>query len=400
MGYGNRSVNLPLHRSVWYLALLSALLFAPATRSNAQELVGEGVWRRPIMSGDRLNISVEESPDISRVYPVTSDGTVDFSLLGRVQVAELTLPEAEERIEKMLEDTYFKKATVKIAVAEFVEGNVLVQGEVAKPGELPMTQDTVLTLMEAIARCGGLTTRAGADQVRILRWKPSEGLQRQIIVVDVRNMFNKLDFSKDMFLRPRDMVIVPGLGESDSAGEFLALGDVAAPGFHPVHEGLDVIRAVTAIGGLSRNAKLDAARLLRPDGKGNYTVIPLDLYRLFGNADVTVNRKVLKGDILFVPSADQASAGRIYLLGAVERKGAYPLPIERDATLAKVILSAGGISNFGDGTKVKILRTAPDGSKQSLTVNVDKILKTGAFEDDMQLRNDDVIIVPERILLL
>lgn len=355
-------------------------------------------WRRPILAGDRVAVQVAESPDLDRIYPVASDGTIDFGLIGRVAVAELTLPQAEEKLEKQLEATYFKNATVSIHVDEYVEGNVLVLGEVEKPGELTMNQDTVMTLVEAIAKCGGMTPRAAGDQVRILRWKPGEGVQRQSIVVDVRSMMATLDFSNDQFLRPRDMVVVPGLGDSEG-GEFLALGEVGLPGFHPITESMDVIRAVSVAGGFRREAKLDAARLLRPDDKGNYSVVPLDLLRLFGNADISVNRKILKGDILFVPSAEQSSAGRVYLLGAIERRGAYPLPIERDATLARVILAAGGFSKFSDGSHVKLQRTAPDGSRQTLVVNVEKILQTGAFDDDVQLRNEDVVIIPDKMFL-
>ena len=54
---------------------------------------------RRILAGDRLNISVEEQADLSRVYAVAGDGTIDFAFAGRVLVAEMTEDEAAAKPE-------------------------------------------------------------------------------------------------------------------------------------------------------------------------------------------------------------------------------------------------------------------------------------------------------------
>jgi hypothetical protein len=48
---------------------------------------------------------------------------------------------------------------------------------------------------------------------------------------------------------------------------------------------------------------------------------------------------------------------------------------------------------------VKVLRTAPDGTKQTLIVDPGSILKSGDFDRDVPLRDGDVVIVPERTIL-
>ena len=125
---------------------------------------------RRILAGDRLNISVREQPDMSRVYAVAGDGSIDFAFAGRVVIAELTADEASRRLETVLEDRYFKEANVSISIANFVEGDVLVSGAVQNSGSLPFRGDSILTLMEAISRSGGLAENAAGDRVRILRW--------------------------------------------------------------------------------------------------------------------------------------------------------------------------------------------------------------------------------------
>lgn len=352
-----------------------------------------------IVPGDQLRITVDEQADLNRTYPVTGDGTIDLGLLGRVVVAGLTTEEAAAQIKSHLESKYFKKATVSVDVAEFVEGGVLVMGAVVSPQTLPMTSDAVLTLIEAISRCGGLVPEANGSQVKILRWKPGAGMEREILTVDVSSMLESVDFSKDQYLRPRDIVFVPRLGEAEKGSrEFLAIGEVAHPGYHPYSEGLDVLRAVMRVGGIHKTAQWQSARILRPDGAGGYNIIPVNLARLFGEADMSVNIPMKPGDIFFVPSMELASRGEAYILGEVNRPGAIALPLDQDVTLAKVILSIGGFTKFANESKVRVLRRAPDGSKQTLVVDVGAILRSGAFENDVPLRDGDVVIVSEKIL--
>ncbi len=352
-----------------------------------------------IMTGDRLRITVDEQPDLNKIYAVAGDGTIDFPLIGRIRIGEQSTDDAGDMIERVLEKTYFRKATVTVDVADFVEGNILVMGAVGHPGQIPFKGDQFLTLLEAVSMSGGLAANAAGTEVRILRWTAGGGMERKILTVDVQSMLDSLDLSEDQFLRPRDIVLVPSLGRGGEGDrEFLALGEVSRPGFHPYTEGMDLIRAITLVGGVSRGAQMDGVRLLRNDGMGNYTPIAIDLTRLLGAADMSMNVLIKAGDILFVPSASQATRGQVVLLGAVEKVGSISLPLNREVTLARTILANGGFGPYANDSKVKILRTAPDGSKQTMVVNVGRILKTGLFEEDVPLRDGDVVIVPERIL--
>ena len=370
-----------------------------ALSANAQDVtVSKRGFEHRIMPGDRLRVSVLEDSTLSKTYAVAGDGTIDLDYIGRIGVGDMTGAAAAEKVERLLEESYFKTATVNIEVSDFVEGAVQVMGEVVAPRSIPLKSDEMMTLTEAITQCGGLTKSAAGNEVRILRLHPGGGMERQVLKVDVKSMFGDMNFSNDQYLRPRDIVVVPSLGAGENNSEYLVLGDVVNPGFHPYTEGMDVIRAVTEAGGASRLAKWDAARLLRRDKSGNYTVIPVDLSRLFGAADMSMNVKMRPGDILFVPSEEQASRGQIYLLGQVMKPGAVALPLDQDITVAKTILDAGGFAKFANTSKVKILRSAPDGSKQTLIVDVGNILETGSFDQDIPLVNGDVVIVPERIL--
>ena len=111
-----------------------------------------------------------------------------------------------------------------------------------------------------------------------------------------------------------------------------------------------------------------------------------------------MNMPILAGDVLFVPTTDQSSGGRVYLLGQVNNPGMLSIPLDRETTLARTLLTAGGFTKFANTSKIRVLRTGPDGGKQAMEVDVARILKNGEFESDVPLRNEDVIIVPERLL--
>ena len=358
---------------------------------------GEEALVRRIVGGDLLNITVDESADLDGLYPVAGDGHIYFKYAGRIRLEDLTLDEAHAFLTKHLETRFFKKATVAIEVSEYVSGSLLILGAVHDPGSIPYKGNEIITLLEAITMVGGLTPKAASDQIKIFRWRPGGSMSREVINVDLKRILTEFDFSRDQYLRPRDIIVVPEKGQDDGAAEFLALGEFGTPGFHATVENMNMIRAISTAGGVTREAQLDSGRILRPDGSGNYSAIPVDLGRLLGSADMSMNMPIFPGDILFLPSAKLTAAGRIYFLGEIEQPGMYPLSNTGDSTLARTILQRGGLTKFSNGSAVRIQRKAPDGTMQTLVVDVDKILKGGQFDEDVPLQNEDVIIIPQRI---
>lgn len=357
------------------------------------------VSARRIMAGDRLNISVKEQSDLNRVYAVAGDGSVDFAFAGRVVIGELTADEAARKLEEVLESRYFREAHVEISIANFVEGDVYVTGAVRNPKSLPFRGDSIMTLVEAITQCGGLAENAAGDRVRILRWRPGGSMEKQSIDVNVQYMMDTLDFANDQYLRPRDYIIVPSRGGgSDERNEFLAMGEVRQPGYHPYTADMDIIKAVTMVGGLGEFADWSAARIMRKQPNGEYTILPVDLNRLFSAADMECNLPMKKGDIFIVPSVRNVVSAQIYLLGEVQKPGAVSFMPGPTATAARIILAHGGLTEFADG-RVRLQRLAPDGSKKTLVLDIRKILKKGDFEDDVALQDGDVLVAPEAGIL-
>jgi len=115
----------------------------------------------------------------------------------------------------------------------------------------------------------------------------------------------------------------------------------------------------------------------------------------FQKADVSVTIETSPPAGAVAP-ATESEGGVIYVLGAVNRPGPLALPPNQVFTLAKTIISAGGFTQFGNGTKVRLIRYNQAGHKFETRVNVTQILKNGEFEKDIPVQNGDWVIVSEK----
>ncbi|HYF37750.1 MAG TPA: polysaccharide biosynthesis/export family protein [Prosthecobacter sp.] len=92
---------------------------------------------------------------------------------------------------------------------------------------------------------------------------------------------------------------------------------------------------------------------------------------------------------------DRVDLSFFTIYGQVLRQGKYELPTDEDVTISQAILRAGGFAQFAHPQKVKLVRKTPQGNK-TVMVDLDQIMSRGNLEYDIYLRNNDVIIVPEK----
>lgn len=102
------------------------------------------------------------------------------------------------------------------------------------------------------------------------------------------------------------------------------------------------------------------------------------------NASVMIERK---------QGADIENGPLIYLSGEFHTPGQWHIPTGITPTLVNVILSAGGVTDKADLTRVRVMRIAANKSVVE-EVNVDKILQGGGLTSDITLGEGDVITIP------
>jgi polysaccharide export outer membrane protein len=155
---------------------------------------------------DTLQINVFQEPDLSVKTRVTQLGTINYPLLGSVQVAGLTLPEAQKTITDLLGKDYLVHPQVNVLIERSSSRRVVVLGQVKSPGTYEILADETMTVLQAIARAGGFTDIAASDRVAIIHL---ENGKEQKIQVNVSAIIKSGDRSKDMELKPGDVVSVP-----------------------------------------------------------------------------------------------------------------------------------------------------------------------------------------------
>jgi len=116
---------------------------------------------------DTFEIRVYGESELSGMYRVAADGTIDFPLAGRIQVAGLRIGDIQERLAARLKEGYLKNPQVTALMKEWNSRRVSVLGQVQKPG--PVAYHPHMTIVDAIALAGGFTGIAAKNAVSVRR---------------------------------------------------------------------------------------------------------------------------------------------------------------------------------------------------------------------------------------
>jgi polysaccharide export outer membrane protein len=118
-----------------------------------------------INSGDLVDVRVFGQPDVSSKGIVRPDVTMTLPLLGQVPVAGQRPEDAATRFEELLTKFVIKPEVT--VVIEQSRMSVAVLGEVKAAGVVEL--DAPATVLEALAKAGGMTDFASEDGIYVLR---------------------------------------------------------------------------------------------------------------------------------------------------------------------------------------------------------------------------------------
>jgi polysaccharide export outer membrane protein len=191
----------------------------------------------------------------------------------------------------------------------------------------------------------------------------------------------KKRLSDGYFKNPQLSVAV----EQYRSQQIFIVGEVRQPGTYPLTGDMTLIEAFARAGSATSEAAGHAV-IVRATGKRAQPTIP---GQQPGGEIVQINLKDLEtgspsgnvtlrdGDTIFVPRAES-----LYVFGQVKSPGAYP--IRSETTVMQALSLAGGISDRGSTSRIRIVRLI-DGRKTEIKAKLNDLVRAG-----------DTIIVVER----
>lgn len=157
----------PSRIGLWILPLMAAACGhnAPYTWVQSMPRDQAPVNVTTINAGDLVDVRVFGQPDVSSKGVVRPDGTLTLPLLGQVPVAGERPEDAAQLLEQKLAKFVIKPEVT--VVIEQSRVNVAVLGEVKAAGVVEL--DSPATVLDALAKAGGMTEFADDDSIYVLR---------------------------------------------------------------------------------------------------------------------------------------------------------------------------------------------------------------------------------------
>jgi len=317
------------------------------TLSTYEGVVDQDSYR--VGPGDKLMLQIwspayEESPTV-----VTGEGRVAVPFTGAVQVAGLSLGEAEAAIVEAFEGA-LRRGRISVSLLEPRRFRVHVTGEVRVPGTyaLPATA----RVADAVELAGGAKTAfsmQSGDTISV----PTAALRQiemrdardgNVTSVDLLRFYQGGDISGNPYLQDGAVVYVPPKSAAYEVGVF---GEVRSPGLYEYAAGDDIKILLSLAGGLT--ALADSQLITMQSGDKLQSI------------DLSSSSKpVNAGDRIYVGGKPKSiTLGSVTLSGQVGMPGGYTI-IPGTTTVSEILDKAGGLLPDAALQSARLIRRSDD----------------------------------------
>jgi polysaccharide export outer membrane protein len=153
--------------------------------------------------GDAFVVSVYGEEELSGNHQVAPDGTIDFPLLGAVQVNGLEPPAVARELQRLLrEREMLRDPHVSVYVEQYASKRISVVGAVADPGTFPL--EPGMTVVQAISMAGGFSSLADRDGTVVTRRLNGELVRYRVPAAKVSR-----GQAQDIEVAAGDIIFVP-----------------------------------------------------------------------------------------------------------------------------------------------------------------------------------------------
>jgi len=192
--------NRAARRLILFAVMTAGVACATAPRTNVQaDKYGPPEDR--IGSEDTFDVRVYGEPELTGVFRVATDGTIDYPLVGRIQVSGLRTGEIQQLLVSKLKYPILKDPQVVVTIKDRNSQKVSVFGQVARPGQVAYYPK--MTIVDAIASAGGFTGIAAKNSVHLRREVDGKIEMHVYPVADITE-----GRSQNVMMLPGDVLVV------------------------------------------------------------------------------------------------------------------------------------------------------------------------------------------------
>ena len=302
---------------------------------------------------------------------MSPDGYVVIEDFGPVQVAGLTVEQANKRLRSQMGERY-SNSQIRLSVGQTRTISVNVMGEVQNPGTY--TLSAFATVFHALYMAGGPTEIGTLRSIKVYR------NNRLLSTVDVYDYILNGKLSGNVRLQDDDVIAV---GTYDCLVN--VTGKVKRPMFYEMKRNESMKTLIDYTGGFTGDAYRKSVRVVRKEGT-QYSVFTV------GEFDMASFR-LADEDSVSVDSILPRYSNMVEVKGAVFRPGMFQLGGQ--VTSVKSLLAAAEGVTEDAFTKHGVMhRMKNDRTLEALSVDIEGILNGTVA--DIPLRNEDVLYVPSR----
>lgn len=320
--------------------------------------------------GDVVSIDIYGASQESITETITPDGYVTVEGFGPIQLAGLTVQQAQARLRSQLGSRY-QSSQIRMGVGQTRTITINIAGEVKMPGTYTMS--AFATVFNALYMAGGVNDLGTLRNIKVYR------NNRLISTVDIYDYIINGKATGNVRLTDNDMIIV------DAYDCLVSIdGRVKRPMYYEMKQGESMKSLLKYAGGFAGDAYRNSVRVIRRSGAlySVHTVNEFDMGS-FHMAD---------GDSVTVDSIVKRFSNMAEVKGAVFRPGPYQ--IGGELTTVRSLIEQAGLTEDAFTAHAVMHRMKEDRTLEVLSVDIGSIMDGSV--PDVVLRNEDVLYVPSR----
>lgn len=343
---------------------------------------GGGAGTVPIKPGWRVSDALASAGGLSGARPELTNATL--SRASSSMPISLNLP-AILRDSNSRENLLLENGDTIRLVPRTIQINIA--GKITKSGPLEIPIGSTLT--EAIALAGGVQAKSALSRSSLKR--AADG---KVIPINFYDILVKGLPAPRIELQEGDLILIPEAQE-----QVTIQGAVGTPGYYDIPDGktLRLSELVALAGGAREAASLTRTSVQHADG----TTQIIDLYKVLALNQNEENIELRPEDIITIPAYTE----QVVVAGnGVKTAGFFPIEEGKNLRILDALTKAGSLSTEPESTQITITRGMPGAvpnadpklipeAPQVLTVDATKLYKTNDINENILLKNGDLIMV-------